>query len=805
MHRFIGILCGVAVVCASLGTVLSGPVAARAAGTAPPVTRSAFIVEMASALHLQPAPSAVQVFKDLPASNPSFGLIMAAYQAGWISGFPDGTFRPGDALTREQVAKSEILALGLSAAAAKLAGQKPTYGDATAIGQWAWGYINECAAIGILRGFPNGDFEPQASFTSAQIVHAEAQMRSYLATVPVGGLTTAPVASPGSAVGTTTIAATPNVPGDALYAIVSGSEVATPGYDSMVPAGAAPYASGQSLPVTAGAYVGIFEAAAGEVVAFTSLQITGQEIDNAPTQLTLTGPSTASAGATAQAGPFTVGLEDAYGDPSAAPAGGETVFLASNSIGTHEFAASTGGPSVASVVIPQGATSATFYYGDTAMGTAMLTAEAQGLNAATASLEVTGGTPARVVLTGPGTGGTTATADIGPFTVNLLDVYGNPAPAPSGGLSISLGSTSTGANEFAASANGTPATSLTIPAGQTSGTFYYGDSVVGNPTITASAPGLPPMAMSLQITQTPVVGIAVTGPHTGAVDTTADIGPYSVTLCNAAGSPVPAPAGGVPVTLGVAAQGAVEFAATSGGAPIGGLTVPAGSTSATFYLGVGQGGRLTVSATAPGLPTASEMVEVGVALDLTGRGLDSPVSPATPSQVTAWYQEGYRVMFLNTYAPSFALQYQNILDQMDAALFQGYYTPAFTDETGAQRAQQAIQAAQEVGYPKGAYIFVDVESTGGATQQQLITWINSWSAAVQAAGYGAGVYFGVPQPVTAAETTGLLADRFWKSLSSNSITPTRGTCVVQTGGTAYFDTDVFGVDNMGGYCVGAGL
>jgi hypothetical protein len=174
--------------------------------------------------------------------------------------------------------------------------------------------------------------------------------------------------------------------------------------------------------------------------------------------------------------------------------------------------------------------------------------------------------------------------------------------------------------------------------------------------------------------------------------------------------------------------------------------------------------------------------------------------------VQTWYGQGMRNIFLNTYAPTFTQEYAASLPSMDVVLFQGYWTSAFTSESGSQRAQEAINAAESVNYPKGAYIFVDVESTGTATEQQMISWINSWSAAVQAAGYGAGVYFGVPQPVTAQDTASLLADRFWKSYSGTSITPVpRGVCVVQSGTNNAMDTDTFTTDNLGEYCIGAGI
>ncbi len=190
---------------------------------------------------------------------------------------------------------------------------------------------------------------------------------------------------------------------------------------------------------------------------------------------------------------------------------------------------------------------------------------------------------------------------------------------------------------------------------------------------------------------------------------------------------------------------------------------------------------------------------------MSGKGLDKSGSAST-TDVATWVADGYKNIFRNTLSSTFAQDYDNCLaGGLQVALFQGYYTPAYTDETGAQRAQQAIDAVNLVGYPAGAYIFVDIEETGTATEQYMIDWINSWCKAVQAAGYGAGVYFGANQPVSAyAAYYDTVSNRYWKSCSTSSITPdVQGCCVIQTECTSSVDYDTFGADSLGDYCMGA--
>jgi len=337
-----------------VGAAVAGPGLGRAAAPAQNVTRSEFTVELAQQLHLQPATGAQQVFSDLPKTSPSFGLIMAAYEAGWISGYPNGTFQPGASLTREQVAKCEIIALGLEAAAAALADKTPSYADAGEIGKWAWGYVNEAQAIGILRGFSTSAFGPQSTFTEPEIRHAESQMATYLATTPVKAFATMPTAAPGSATGTSAIAVTPFAAQEQIAVQVSSIPLSVPTWGEILPSGASAYSPGANLTVAPGAYVGVYEVGAGNVIsAFSQLQVTSAEIAEPPAGLALSGPQGGTAASSAGIGPFTLTLLDQNGNPAPAPSGGETVSLAPG----HYTVETTRGPEylvqTRSIVIPE--------------------------------------------------------------------------------------------------------------------------------------------------------------------------------------------------------------------------------------------------------------------------------------------------------------------------------------------------------------------------------------------------------------------------------------------------------------------
>ncbi len=82
---------------------------------------------------------------------------------GVIGGFPDGTFRPNDQLTRAQFAAIVTKGFGLDTNVAA-----PRFSDA--IPTWAAPSIGAAAAAGFISGFPDGTFRPNDVLTRAQAI-----------------------------------------------------------------------------------------------------------------------------------------------------------------------------------------------------------------------------------------------------------------------------------------------------------------------------------------------------------------------------------------------------------------------------------------------------------------------------------------------------------------------------------------------------------------------------------------------------------------------------------------------------------
>lgn len=108
------------------------------------VTRGAFVAAAVKLLGIGDVLKPVDtVFNDVGADNADSGAIAAAYNMGVISGYGDNTFRPGDALTKEQAAKILVSILGYDV-------------HAKSYGGYPGGYLTIASMQGILKKVDNG-------------------------------------------------------------------------------------------------------------------------------------------------------------------------------------------------------------------------------------------------------------------------------------------------------------------------------------------------------------------------------------------------------------------------------------------------------------------------------------------------------------------------------------------------------------------------------------------------------------------------------------------------------------------------
>jgi hypothetical protein len=189
-----------------------------------------------------------------------------------------------------------------------------------------------------------------------------------------------------------------------------------------------------------------------------------------------------------------------------------------------------------------------------------------------------------VISSTPVSGATSSSPNLGPITVRRQTGSGSPITTGSA-LTVDLTSSpSSGATFGTTQFASAPVTSVTIPSGQSTATFWYGLTTTGGPTITASATNYVSTTQLETITTAPVeLGMALAAGSTGSPVITC--GPTSPTYtCN---------------VKGVGTTGSVAFSVTfwsSGKSPV----VYSATQASTINETGRSTGSVTINANTPG-------------------------------------------------------------------------------------------------------------------------------------------------------------------------------------------------------------
>jgi len=137
-------------------------------------------------------------------------------------------------------------------------------------------------------------------------------------------------------------------------------------------------------------------------------------------------------------------------------------------------------------------------------------------------------------------------------------------------------------------------------------------------------------------------------------------------------------------------------------------------------------------------------------------------------------------------------------------LVQMYQKPGnISAANGTRDGAYAAQQAAALGYPPGAVLWCDFEGSGYPADNILISYLNNWGVAVQAAGYPAGLYNGPQSALNGTQVQALIFPHYWKAASLTN-DPSRGyqirqlygNLAVPASGTA-IDVNVVTKDNRG--------
>lgn len=92
--------------------------------------------------------------------------VMAAKFAGYIGGYQDGSFKPNNPVTRQEVASILVRLLNIEPTTSGL----EKFTDAAKISEWSRGNIGAVVQKGLMRGMPDESFMPLKSITRAEAI-----------------------------------------------------------------------------------------------------------------------------------------------------------------------------------------------------------------------------------------------------------------------------------------------------------------------------------------------------------------------------------------------------------------------------------------------------------------------------------------------------------------------------------------------------------------------------------------------------------------------------------------------------------
>ncbi|MFD0714361.1 DNRLRE domain-containing protein [Paenibacillus sp. GCM10027626] len=131
------------------------------------VSRQELVAMLVRALQPQAIGGKAQSFTDEgQIGNWAADAVAAAVQAGWITGYSDGSFRPQEGMTRVELAA--VLARASASMGAEGAGQLSQFRDAEQIPAWAKGYVAAVADSSLMEGTGGGLFKPAGIVTRAE-------------------------------------------------------------------------------------------------------------------------------------------------------------------------------------------------------------------------------------------------------------------------------------------------------------------------------------------------------------------------------------------------------------------------------------------------------------------------------------------------------------------------------------------------------------------------------------------------------------------------------------------------------------
>jgi PKD repeat protein len=115
-----------------------------------------------------PAGPATATFSDVPTDYWAFNYVEYAVSQGVVLGYPDGTYKPTEPVTRDQMAVFIARAIAGGDSGVPAFTGTPSFSDVDA-SNWALNYVEYAVSQGVVLGYPDGTYRPGDSVTRDQM------------------------------------------------------------------------------------------------------------------------------------------------------------------------------------------------------------------------------------------------------------------------------------------------------------------------------------------------------------------------------------------------------------------------------------------------------------------------------------------------------------------------------------------------------------------------------------------------------------------------------------------------------------
>jgi hypothetical protein len=109
--------------------------------------------------------ASAQGFSDVGPDYWAQAAIAALAAKGILNGYPDGSFRPENNITRAEFAKVISLSLGYPPNSVQPLGFSDLAAD-----DWSYGYVGAAVEHGLVKGYPDGSYRPGSNVTKAELL-----------------------------------------------------------------------------------------------------------------------------------------------------------------------------------------------------------------------------------------------------------------------------------------------------------------------------------------------------------------------------------------------------------------------------------------------------------------------------------------------------------------------------------------------------------------------------------------------------------------------------------------------------------